>query len=787
MMINDTPRLLEFSKILDRISLFAHSFATLPLINDLSPLGSKIEAERRLSLVEEIRGLTASGIRLPLEPFDDVVRIVELARPKGSLLNTDELSQLIPLLKVSQRMKSLLDYRTDLPLLTELSEDVNAFPDILDPLEQTIAPEGGLLDTASDLLFNLRRNQRHLVGRIRKRLEEIVRERQVAIFLQDDFITQRNGRWVIPVRMDSKGMVPGVVHDVSRTGETAFMEPIEVIGMVNELENLSAEEKAEQLRILREITGWIREDADAILADFRAIVNLDFLNSIAAFADLIDAKKPQLSESMTIEIIGGYHPLLLLLGKERGAGNIVPLDMKLGEGTGIRTLLITGPNTGGKTIAMKAAGLLILMAQSGIPVPADRRSIFPAGARLAADIGDEQSIEESLSTFSAHIHKLTAILAAADKRTVVLLDELGTGTDPVQGGAIACATLAELMQQGAVVLATTHLIDIVAYVQRTPGMSNSAMEFDRKTLTPLYRLTMGEPGQSHALDIARRCGFPERILAVAGTFVGKMESEFHSLLADLKERSRDNELLSAELLSREQEIVAREKLLDMERLDLGRIRREAKEQGIIEAKALVNATKAELNRIIAAAKKERSSKAGATVTTLEAKLEAELDEIRPKQIIEAGKLQAGSTVYVNKLGNNATVLSVDNKHQRLRLQAGSLEIEVPFSEVSAAKNEKQGRKAVIAAKARSRNQPEAANEINLIGLRVEEALLELDKFLDDCILHALNEVRIIHGKGTGSLMRGVREYLAASPHVEDYRSGESFEGGEGVTVVKMQN
>ena len=785
MMINDTPRLLEFGKILDRISLFAFSSATLPLICALSPLGSKIATELRLSLVEEIRGLFASGIRLPLEPFDDIVSIVELARPQGSLLNTDELSLLIPLLKVSQRMKSLLDYRSDIPLLAELSKDVNAFPDILEPLEKTIAPEGGLLDTASDLLFSLRRNQRHLVGRIRKRLEEIVREREVAIFLQDDFITQRNGRWVIPVRMDSKGMVPGVVHDVSRTGETAFMEPIEVIGMVNELENLSADEKAEQLRILREITGWIREDADAILADFKAIVNLDFLNSIAGFADLVDAKKPQISECMTIEIVKGYHPLLLLLGKERGTENIVPLDMKLGEGTGIRTLLITGPNTGGKTIAMKAVGLLMLMAQSGIPVPADRRSIFPAAAKLAADIGDEQSIEENLSTFSAHIRKLTAILEFADKQTVVLLDELGTGTDPVQGGAIACATLAEFMKQGAIVLATTHLIDIVAYVQKTPAMMNSAMEFDRETLTPLYRLTMGEPGQSHALDIARRCGFPAKILAIAESFVGKMESEFHSLLSDLKESSRSNELLHAELLRREDEIVAKEKLHNTLQADLGRIRREAREKGIVEAKTLVNAARAELNRILAEAKRDRSRKAVTTVTALEAKLDSELDELRPRQMIEAGKLQAGSTVYVKNLGNNATVLSVDNKHQRLRLRAGSLEVEVPFSVVSAAEDDKPGRKAAISANARSQNQPAAAHEINLIGLRVEEALLELDKFLDGCILHALNEVRIIHGKGTGSLMRGVREYLAKSPHVEDFRSGERFEGGEGVTVVKM--
>jgi len=549
-MTKDTLRLLEFHKIIDCIASFAHSSAALPLINALAPLGGKFDSELRLSLVAEIRNLSVSGIRLPLEPYDNIAGVIELARPEGSLLSTEELSLLVPFLIVSDRIKKLLSYRSDIPLLTQISADVDSFPDILDPLQHSIAPDGGLLDSASDLLFNLRKNQRHLVGRVRKRLEEIVREREVAIFLQDDFITQRNGRWVIPVRMDSKGMVPGVVHDVSRSGETAFMEPIEIIGMVNELENLNAEEKAEQIRILKEITAWIREDADAILASFKAVVYLDFLNSIASFADLVGAKNPQITDKMTLQILAGYHPLLLLMERGSGVSSVVPLDLGLGEEAGIKTLLITGPNTGGKTIAIKVAGLLTLMAQSGIPVPADSKSVFPAKAKIVADIGDEQSIEESLSTFSAHIRKITAILATADQQTLALLDELGTGTDPVQGGAIACAALEELMQKGSVVLATTHLIDIVTYVQKTAGMMNAAMEFDQQSLTPLFRLTMGEPGQSHALDIARRCGMPERIIAAATLFAGKMESEFHTLLADLKRSRSESELLRAELLLR---------------------------------------------------------------------------------------------------------------------------------------------------------------------------------------------------------------------------------------------
>ncbi len=785
MMIKTTPRLLEFEKIISRITKFANSPAALPLIRALSPLGSKIETELRLALIEEIRKLSHSGIRLPLEPYEDIAGVIELARPHGSLLSTEELSLLVPALKVSARIKSLLAYRSDIPLLTQVASDVNSFPDILEPLEQTLAPDGGLLDSASNLLFNLRRNQRHLVARVRKRLEEIVRERAVAIFLQDDFITQRNGRWVIPVRMDSKGMVPGVVHDVSRSGETAFMEPIEIIGLVNELENLNAEEKAEQIRILKEITSWIREDADAILASFKAVVKLDFLNSIASFAELIDAHSPQISENMTLEIYQGYHPLLLLMGKESGAGNTVPLDLQLGEKTGVKTLLITGPNTGGKTIAIKVAGLLTLMAQSGIPVPADTASVFPASAKVVADIGDEQSIEESLSTFSAHIRKITAILATADDQTLVLLDELGTGTDPLQGGAIACAALEELMKRGSVVIATTHLIDIVTYVQKTDGMMNAAMEFDQKSLTPMYRLTIGEPGQSHALDIARRCGLPERIIEAATQFAGKMESEFHALLSDLKQSRRESELLLSDLLLRENRLSVKERQLEAAQAGLVQLRCEAKEKGLREAKEIVNSAKAELNLILEEAKKEKNRNTLKSLASLEAELDDKLDEISPKPVIDPASLLPGAVVYVKTLGSNATVLTVDTKHKRLRLRAGSLEVEVLFSAVSAAENSKPEIKSLR--KSRLQQQPEASHELNLIGWRVEEAICELDKFLDNALLNGLREIRIIHGIGTGNLMRGVREHLSRSPHVESFRSGENFEGSEGVTVVKLIN
>jgi len=780
--------LLEFGKILGRIADFAHSETTCDLIAGLAPLSSRGEMELRLGQVDEIRLLRQSGLALPLSRFSDIIHILELARPAGAVLNPLDLAQVLPVLRTGRAIRNQLNYRSDMPLLADLGAGLNGFPDIQEALEHAIAPDGGLLDTASTLLFELRRRTRQLTVRVRKRLEEIVREREVAIFLQDDFITQRNGRWVIPVRMDSKGMVPGVVHDVSNSGETAFMEPIEVISMVNELENLHAEEKAEQIRILREFTSWIRQDADGILADFRTIVTFDLLNAITLFAELTGAAPPRLTDDLKIAIIRGYHPLLLLMQRERGGRAVIPLDLRLGQDDSDQLLLITGPNTGGKTIAIKCAGLLTLMAQTGIPVPADSSSVFPASATLLADIGDEQSIEESLSTFSAHISKISSILHQADNRTLVLLDELGTGTDPTQGAALACGILSDLKDKGCLVLATTHLIDIVAFVQKTDGMVNGAMEFDRTTLTPGYRLAIGEPGQSHALDIARRCGLPDRILATAENLVGRMESDFHSLLADLKEMRRSQEQLLADMNRRESMLADREKTMAANLKEVENRLREARAKGLQEAKELVQSARKEINRILEDARRERSKTSIRELAVLEEGLDSSLSGLTERQPLEADAIKPGDMVYARLLGHDAAVVAIDLRHERLRVKAGSIEIEIPFSGVEPPRSQQQKKKTGrIGLKISSGEESgEEKREINLIGSRVEDALVRLDRFLDQVALSGWPEVRIIHGKGTGNLMRGVREYLARHPLVAGFRPGEPYEGGDGATVVTMQ-
>ncbi|HTP63876.1 MAG TPA: Smr/MutS family protein, partial [Geobacteraceae bacterium] len=673
-----------------------------------------------------------------------------------------------------------------------------------EPLEASIDEEGNILDTASKLLFELRGRKRGLITRIRKRLEEIVRERQTAIFLQDDFITQRGGRWVIPVRMDSKGMVPGVVHDVSNSGETAFMEPIEIIGLVNELENLTAEEKAEQIRILRQLCHWIREELAGIEDEFLALVQLDLHNSIARFADQLGAEVPAISEAPIVRLKQGRHPLLMLLQKERGGKPVVPLDLVLGEqgrseaaplpaetdaaaegvtGSAERVMVITGPNAGGKTIAIKTTGLLLLMAISGIPVPAASTSLFPLVGALPVDIGDEQSIEESLSTFSAHVSRIAAILEEAGPRSLVLLDELGTGTEPGQGAAIACAVLHELNEKGALVLATTHLTDIIGFVHKTDGMVNAAMEFDRQTLTPLSRLKRGEPGQSHALEIARRYGLPERVIAFARRMVGRLESEFHELLAELKEKRRLHEEKLAELAKREQTLSELEHASAERTREAERQRKEALEKAWLEAREVVQKAKREIAAILDEARREKTRTAKRALEETERQVEEKLREFHPEESLVLEQLREGMTVFVRSIGYDAVIAAIDARHGRLRVKAGRMELEIPLADTAPAKGKKAQPKQASRPAAGDES---ATRELKIIGMRVDDALPEIERILNRFSVEGGGEIRIVHGKGTGALMRAVRDYLDGHPLVLEFRKGEPFEGGDGATVVTLR-
>jgi DNA mismatch repair protein MutS2 len=775
-------QILEFDKILDSMAGYSHSEASYEYILSLVPLRRKEDIEIRFGQVQEIRRLSQERAALRFSRFQNISPLLESIRPEGSLLEPLELLSLLTVLQIIAAVSSQVRERKDLPLLHVLTESLTGFPGILSAIEKTVDWEGRILDSASPELFDLRADIRRLEVRIRKRLEEMVRDRRMAPLLQDNFIVQRSGRWVIPVRMDSKGRVPGVVHDVSRSGETAFIEPLEIIGISNELENLIAEEKGEVLRILRAICGEIRKVVEEIRRQYETIVYVDVLNSIACFSDFLQMNVPEINDSSLITLSGARHPLLMLLERDNTVKEIVPLNLQLGGRDSV--MIITGPNAGGKTIAIKTVGLLLSMALSGIPVPCDSSSTFPFVNEILVDMGDEQSIESSLSTFSAHIANITMILKKADSKSIVLIDELGTGTDPAQGAAIACAVMHDLKEKGALVFATTHLIDIVGFVHRTEGMLNASMEFDEETLSPLYRLKVGEPGQSYALEIAKRFGMPEETIISAKGMLGSMKVEFHNLITDMKEKRIQYEEELAKLEKQRREMELKEVILKESLTETENQRREILKNAYEEARNFISEAKREINAILEETKREKKRESQKKLAATEQKVEAALKGYVQEPTLSIEEIKEGNVVFVKSIGYDAEVLGIDRKHDHLRVKMGSKEIEVPITDVS------QGRGKYPERKEKDYSYDKAEEtvpvELNIIGTRVDEALSRLEPFLNHASIENLREVTIIHGIGTGALLKAVRNYLKGHPLVKDFRKGELSEGGNGVTIVKMK-
>ena len=823
MITSETLKRLEFDKILTEIATRVHSPVTCQRLLETMPQGDLASISLISGRVAEIRRLAGLGIGLRLGSFEDIRPLLEILRPAGAILAPQELLLFIPVLRICSDVARQFAPRDDIPLLLSLEPRLRSFADILEPLAASIDGDGSIMDSASTQLKEIRRGKRSLAARIRKKIEEIVRDNNIETFLQDDFITQRSGRWVIPVRMDSKGMVKGVVHDVSSSGETAFMEPLEIIPFVNELENLSAEEKAEEIRILRQLSAWIREDAAEIGACFETLLVLDVLNGYARFAEQYGLEAATMNDSGELRLVEARHPLLLLM-----LSRVEPLHLQLGhikstyklqadqdsqEGAtqaymdirrgatdaanaDIRqdcasVMVITGPNAGGKTIALKTAGVLALMALCGIPLPANGAcSTFPLLDTLLVDIGDEQSIEQSLSTFSAHVARIAAILRQAGPRTLVLLDELGAGTEPQQGAAIACGVLRDLQERGAAVIATTHLSEIIAFVHRSGGMINAGMEYNAETFTPLYRLISGEPGYSHAIEIAQRFGMPERVIGFARKMLGTAGAEFTALLAELRRNREELEAAHRQVDHQQEQLLASQRELDARAAAMEQARREVREKAWSEAREMISASRRRMNELLEEYKREKRSEIIDQLRRSEEKLTGQLKPLAADA--DAGlplrDVAVGDRVHVRSLGHNGVVVQAVPKQGKVRVRAGSIELDVVVTDLysphgqGAERPQKpvKGGWQIAAAEGEER-------ELKLIGLRVDEALDLLEPFLNHASLAGQREVRVIHGLGTGRLRDAVREFLARHPLVESYRAGEPHEGRDGATVVTLRS
>ncbi|MEW6546009.1 MAG: endonuclease MutS2 [Bacillota bacterium] len=812
-----TLQVLEFDRILGQLAEHACWQGGRELALSLSPSADAGEVADRLQETAEAVLLEEEGFSLG--GVQDVRRQVARAQV-GATLEPGELLNVAATLAASRRVRRLLEEERDrVPRLSRWAAVLVSLPELEERITTCITPQGEVADEASPRLYRIRRSMRLLQSRLRDQMESYIRSPQFLRHLQEPIITVRDGRYVLPVKVEARAQVPGIIHDQSASGATLFIEPMATVELNNELRRLSVEEREEVARILAEISGRVGAHGRDLLAALDALAELDLALAKARYALALSASRPSLNQDGRLDLRGARHPLL-----GRAA---VPIDVRLGRD--FDTLVISGPNTGGKTVALKTVGLLTLMAQAGMYIPCQPGSEVAVFRRVHADIGDEQSIEQSLSTFSSHMRNIVATIRDAGPGTLVLLDELGAGTDPAQGAALGMAILEYLQQAGCRTVVTTHSGELKAFAYSHPRVESAAVEFDPVTLEPTYRLQIGTPGFSNAFAIAARLGLPSEVVARAHSLLSPDQQRQEGLLAALAEdRMRAaEELEAARCARREAELARRE----AERLLA--VLREGQEAALARARAraqeLVEGLRREIEAVSAtlrqaAREEDRRRRQAAleearrTLRMLRERADAipasALPPTEPGQVLSpapgreqerppaprltereqggmptAGDLAArperllvGSKVRILGAGREGYLISPPDAEGRVEVQVGILRTRVLASDVVLLA-EPAGRPAGDLPIRKAR---EVSPEIHLRGMTVEEALEVLGKYLDDVVLAGQKTVRIVHGKGTGALRRAVAEFLSRHPQVESFRLADASEGGEGATVVQMR-
>jgi len=786
---------LEFGKVLERIAARTRLALGADAARAIRPTTDRATIETRAMRISEAADALEQDLAFAVEPFDDPSDGLARAAIEDAALAPADLQTVATILRNARDLqKTFHGPRERMPALRKLAADLAPEPDILKAIEDAIEPDGTVADRASPDLARIRRQMHAVQERIRERLEKMVQGADLKPFLTGDYVTLRNGRYVIPVQAVQGGQVPGIIHDRSDSGATVFVEPQQIVALGNELRSLAADEQREVQRILRALTARVRGHLDLLRATVAALVELDLVRAAALYARERRMTRPEVADSGTLVLVKARHPILEEALAERG-GAVVPLDFELGGA--VRSVAITGANAGGKTVALKTIGLVALMAHAGLPVPADEGTRMPLLRQVLVDIGDEQSIEANLSTFTGHMQHVREILASAGaasgrgKGTLVLLDEIGAGTDPVEGGALACAVLQSLHSRGAMTVVTTHLGQVKGFVHEQAGMENAAVEFDPETLAPTYRLILGQPGASHAIRIARRLGLPAEVLQAAEGLLDSGAIEMEGLLARLTAALKKAEAEAA-AARRDREIAekAREEL-SKQLADLKRSRKEALRQAADEARRLVENTRRQMDQTLqearqAGAKVEEARDLRRRVEEKRKTLKQKSAELsaRPRRPIAPEELVEGRHVWVAPMQCDATVVRVDRRRSKATVEARGAEIEV---EVSALEEPHDASPAPPTAGRTILPRPSAvAPEVSLRGERYDEARRHLETYLHEAYMAGLGSVRIIHGHGTGALQQMVHEFLKEFPLVESFRFGERGEGGRGVTVASFK-
>lgn len=779
-------RILEFNKIKDKIKKYARTNAGKEKVSDLAPYDNVYEINNKLDETNEALEVILDKGNPPLEGLFDIHEGVERAR-KGGTLTPEQLLKIGSTLRAARNMKEFFkreDFEKAYERLEDLAYILTPVKNLEDDIERSIVSEEEISDKASATLYNIRRSLKEKNSSVREKISSIVRSHSK--YLQDDLYTMRGDRYVIPVKSEYKSAVPGIVHDQSSTGATFFIEPMSLVNLNNEIRELVLKEKAEIDRILAELSFKVKENSEQCLSNFKMLVEFDFIFAKARYGERLNAVRPLIREDGRFNIYSGRHPMI-------EDDKVVPSDVYIGED--FDTLMITGPNTGGKTVTIKMVGLLHIMGLSGLLIPARDNSSLSFFTEVFAEIGDEQSIEQNLSTFSSHMTNIVEIMRYVDDKSLVLFDEIGSGTDPAEGAALAISIIETLRSRKSRIIATTHYSELKAYALKTEGVENASVEFDIETLRPTYRLLIGVPGKSNAFEISKRLGLVEGVIKRAKAYMSEENLQFENLIRDLQEKSivAKKEAREASALKKEAEELKLRYEDKLQRLE--KARDKAYMDARHEAKEIISNAKEEADEILKAMRAlEKMGIEGGGRARLEEERKKLKDSLEHK---EKGlhnmkenegepitNVTLGMEAFLPSLNQTVVIISMPDNRGDVQVEAGIMKINVKLKDLRKTKVTKQEK--VKKKREVKLNLSNIESRVDLRGMDSEEACYKTDKYLDDAYRANLGEVTIVHGKGTGVLRNAITAMLKRHPHVKSFRLGVYGEGGDGVTVVELK-
>ncbi len=782
---------LEFRKIKEQLKQHTTSQLTIPLIEQISPDMDIEKISERQKEVSEAKRILIREDNPPLGHISDI-RVILKNAEKGITLSGEELFSILTPLKIARDVKKFFleldDQEQEYQRIINIAFRLENFKNLINKIEKTVDKQGNIKDSASKKLKSIRQKKRNLSSQIKDKLNSIINSNQYQKYIQENVVTIRNNRYVVPIKVEFKNEFPGIIHDQSASGQTVFIEPMTIVKLNNKLRQEISAEEEEIHRILVDITDRIKYQIDKLKATINILAVLDFIFTKARYSIKLKASEPLLNQDGCTELIKARHPLL-------NQKEVVPIDINLGDE--FKSLIITGPNTGGKTVTLKTFGLLTLMAQSGLHIPALSGSEVAIYEKIYSDIGDEQSIEQNLSTFSSHMTQIIKIIENANKNSLVLLDEIGAGTDPVEGSALAMSILNYLLEKQAKIIATTHYSELKNYAYGHEEVENASVEFDVETLQPTYKLQIGLPGRSNAFQIAERLGLNKEVIARANSFLKKEDLQLDNII---KEAEKDKQLYQDKKMAMEEDRKEAEKLKEKYQNKIKELeKRKEKElnQAYQKAEKIVKQAEEEAKDVIDKLKKEATlsarkvEKAKSDLRKKKKAIKNDRNELIADENLEqiVPELEVGDKVLVKKLNKQGEVLQLNYDKEEALVQAGAIKLNIDLKELS--KNNEQDKmrdkkKKSNVSEIKGAKQRKLSTKLDLRGLRAQEAQKKLDKYLDDALLTNLNQSEIIHGKGSGVLRQVVHERLEKYSRNIDYRLGRPKEGGSGVTIVNFK-